>query len=182
MHLEHLCSPPLTLSSRPMSSPCWRSQSWVWCHNSGAEWQEHPCPAGHMEMTAFLGFKCALSAHVELLVHQHPQVFLLRVCDVEILEPACVCTWDALALKQDLALGFVGPRDVHPDPPPSLPRSLRMASLPSRVTCTTQLGVMDTHHGLREGRDRELSKESISERKWSSGNQPREQIKFFIRL
>lgn len=55
----------------------------------------------------------------------------------------------ALALKQDLALGFVGLQDVPPDP----------ALEP-----------------------RELRKENISERKWSSGNHSMEQIKFFISL
>lgn len=112
---------------------------WVGCHNSGVEGQKYPCAAGHIGYTqetfAFLGCKCTLSAPVELLVHQYPQVLLLRASTFS--EP------------------WVGPCWSYPSPHPSLPRSLRMASLPCSVNYTIQIGAICTHHGLRKGQQAE---------------------------
>lgn len=57
-----------------------------------------------------------------------------------------------LLLSQNLELGLV---EVHPSPHPSLPRSLRMASLPCSVNYTIQIGAICTHHGLRKGQQAE---------------------------
>jgi len=57
----------------------------VGSHESGVKGQNPlPRPAGHasrdaaQDMVGFLGCKRALPARVELLIHQYPQVLLLR--------------------------------------------------------------------------------------------------------
>ena len=57
----------------------------VGSHESGVKGQNPlPRPAGHVSLDAaqdtagFLGCKCTLPAHVEILIHQQPQAVLLR--------------------------------------------------------------------------------------------------------
>jgi len=83
-------------------------------HESRVEGQNQlPQPAGHtsldaaQDMVGFLGCKRTLLAHVELLIHQNPQVLLLRAA----LEPLSVqpvlMFGITLTHVQDLALGLV---------------------------------------------------------------------------
>lgn len=81
------------------------------------------------EMIAFLGCKSTLSAHVELLVYQHPQNLLLRVSSISS-QPMFVLGI-ALTLVQNIALALLssmrftqahipvcpGPSGWHPFPP-----------------------------------------------------------------
>ena len=74
--------------NRSMSALCWGLQSWTQdsqggSHQSGAEGQNPlPLPAGHAAGDAaqgtvgLLGCQHTLPGHVQLFIHQHPQVLL----------------------------------------------------------------------------------------------------------
>jgi len=96
----------------------------VGSHQSGIEGQNHlPRPAAHasldaaQDMVGLLDCECTLPGHAELLVNQLPQVLLLRTA----LNPFCTqpvfVFGIALTHVQDLALGLVGPHEVHTGPP-----------------------------------------------------------------
>ncbi|KAK4815928.1 hypothetical protein QYF61_010185, partial [Mycteria americana] len=95
----------------------------VGSHQSRVEGQNHiPRPAGHnsfeaaQDVVGFLGSECTLSAHVQLFIHQYPQLLLCRTAlnpfvPQPVLIPGVVPT-----LVQDAALGLVEPHEVHMGP------------------------------------------------------------------
>jgi len=119
-------------------------------HQSRAEQQNHlPRPAGHVAFDAaqdkvgFLGCECTLVAHVQLFIHQYPQVLLSRVgLDPFIPQPVLI-VGVVLTQVQDLALGLVEPHEVHTGPLLKLVQ-VPLDGIPSFwcVNCTTQLGVI----------------------------------------
>ncbi|KAK4810853.1 LOW QUALITY PROTEIN: hypothetical protein QYF61_008825 [Mycteria americana] len=120
----------------------------VGSHQRGVEGQNHlPRPAGHASLYAaqdtvgFLGCERTLPAHVQLFIHQCPQVLLLRaalnhIIPQPVLKPR-------IAPTQDPALGLVEPHEVHTGPLLQLAQ-VPLDDIPSfwRVNCTTQLGVI----------------------------------------
>ncbi|PKU42935.1 hypothetical protein llap_6755 [Limosa lapponica baueri] len=94
-------------------------------------------------MVGFLGCKCTLLGHVELLINQHPKVLLLRVyLNPFILQPVLILRV-ALTHFQDLAFGLVVPHAVCTGP------LLQLVQVPldailslGYVNCTTQLGII----------------------------------------
>ena len=67
-------------------------------------------------MVGFVGCRCTLLAHVELLITQHPQVLLLRaVLNSFFTQPGFVLGI-ALAQVQDLAYGLIELHEVHTGP------------------------------------------------------------------
>ncbi|KAK4831239.1 LOW QUALITY PROTEIN: hypothetical protein QYF61_016471 [Mycteria americana] len=88
-----------------------------------------------------LDCECTLLAHVQLFVHQYPQVLFHRaalnhIFSQPVLEPR-------IAPTQDPALGFVEPHEVHTGPLLQLVQ-VPLDGIPSfwHVSCTTQLGVI----------------------------------------
>ena len=80
-------------------------------------------PAGHaaldaaQDMVGFLGCQRTSPAGVELLIHHHPQVLLLRAALEPLSAQAVLVFWFALTHVQELALGLVESREVHTGPP-----------------------------------------------------------------
>ena len=78
-----------------------------------------PCPAGHAAVDAtqgtggFLGCQRTLPAHVELLIHQYPQVLLLRAALEPLSAQPVLVFGITLTHVQDLALGLVELHAVH---------------------------------------------------------------------
>ncbi|KAK4831309.1 hypothetical protein QYF61_016798 [Mycteria americana] len=119
-------------------------------HQSGAEGQNPlPRPAGHAALDAaqdtvgFLGCECTLSAHVQLFIHQYPQVLLRRAALHPFIPQPVLIPGVALTQGQDPALGLVEPHEVHVGP------LLKLVQVPldgilslRRVSCTTQLGAI----------------------------------------
>ncbi|KAK4819146.1 hypothetical protein QYF61_025826 [Mycteria americana] len=95
------------------------------------------------DTVVFLGYKCTLTAHVELLINQYPQVLLLRAA----LNPFSAQPVFVLGIApthvQDLALGLVELHEVRTGPPLK-PVKVPLDGIPSlqHVNCTTQLGVI----------------------------------------
>jgi len=101
-----------------MSCLCWRLQRWTQdsrsgSHESGVKGQNPlPRPAGHtspdaaQDTVGFQGCKHTLPAHVELLVHQYPQVLLRAALKSLSAQPVLVFGI-ALTHVQDLALGLI---------------------------------------------------------------------------
>jgi len=95
----------------------------VGSHKSGVKGQNPlPQPAGHASVDAaqdtvcFLGCKCTLPAHGELLIHPYPQV-LLRSAALEPLSTEPVLVFGITPTHvQDLALGLVELHEVHAGP------------------------------------------------------------------
>jgi len=77
-----------------------------------------PCPAGHatfdaaQDVVGFLGCKCTLSDHVELLINEHTQVLLLRAALNPFSAQSVFVLGIAPTLVQDLALGLVKLHEV----------------------------------------------------------------------
>ncbi|KAK4819472.1 LOW QUALITY PROTEIN: hypothetical protein QYF61_004698 [Mycteria americana] len=117
-------------------------------HQSRVEGQNHlPRPAGHAAFDAaqdtvgLLGCKRTSLAHVQLFVHQYPQVLSCRAAlDHIIPQPLLI---PGVALTQNPALGLVEPHEVHTGPLLQLVQ-VPLDDIPSfwRVNCTTQLGVI----------------------------------------
>ncbi|KAK4812272.1 LOW QUALITY PROTEIN: hypothetical protein QYF61_012947, partial [Mycteria americana] len=117
-------------------------------HQSRAERQNRlPRPAAHAAFDAaqdtvgLLGCERTLSAHVQLFVHQYPEVLFCRAAlDHIIRQPVLI---PGLAPTQDPALGLVEPHEVHTAPLLQLVQ-VSVDDIPSfwRVNCTTQLGVI----------------------------------------
>ena len=86
----------------------------VGSHKSGVKGQNHlPWPAGHASLDAaqdtvyFLGCMSTLLAHVELLLHQYPQVLLLRAALQPLSAQPVLVFGVALTNVQDPAFGLV---------------------------------------------------------------------------
>ncbi|KAK4820500.1 hypothetical protein QYF61_000079, partial [Mycteria americana] len=93
-------------------------------------------------MVEFLGCECTLSAHVQLFIHQYPQVLLCRAALNSFIPEPILILGVAPTRVQDLALGLVEPHEVHMGP------LLKLVQVPlngiSSLRCvnrTTQLGV-----------------------------------------
>jgi len=72
------------------------------------------------DTVGFLGCECTLSAHVQLFIHQYPQV-LLRRAAVNPFTPQLVLILGFVPTPvQDPALGLVEPAEVHMGPHPEL--------------------------------------------------------------
>jgi len=127
----------------------------VGSHQSGGEGQDHlSCPAGHaafdavQDMVGFLGCKCTLTDHVELLIVKHPQVLLLRAAFSPFIPQLVLVPGLAPTHVQDLALGVVEPHEVHMAHFLSLSRSCWIVSSPSGVL-TSPLSVVSSANLLR---------------------------------
>jgi len=81
-----------------------------------------PLPCAHAAGDAaqgtvgLLGCQCTLPGHVEFLVNQHPQVLLLRAALNPFSAQPVFVLGIASTQVQDLALGLVGPHEVHMRP------------------------------------------------------------------
>jgi len=88
--LDHVCGPPLDALQQVYGSPVLRTPHLdtllqVRPHQSRVEGQDHLSPpAGHASFNVaqytvgFLGCKATLLAHVQLPIHQYPQVIFSR--------------------------------------------------------------------------------------------------------
>ncbi|KAK4827563.1 hypothetical protein QYF61_019187 [Mycteria americana] len=151
----HLHGPPLDLLQQlhvllMLRPPELHAVLQMGSHKSGVEGQNHlPQPAGHASFDAaqdtvgFLGCKCTLPGHVELLINQHPHVLLLRAALNPFSAQPVFVLGIALTHVQDLALGFVELHEVHTGPPLK-PVRVPLDGIPplQHVDCTTQLGVV----------------------------------------
>ena len=95
------------------------------------------------DTVGILGCKRTFVTHVELVFHQYPQVLLCRDALNPFIPQPILTQGVAPACVQDLALGLVGPHEVHKCP------LLELVQVPldgilslRRVDCTTQLGVI----------------------------------------
>ncbi|PKU41108.1 hypothetical protein llap_8578 [Limosa lapponica baueri] len=113
-------------------------------HESREEEKNHLSrPAGHasfdagQDVVGFLGCQCTLLAHVEVLIHQHPQVLLLRAA----LQPFSAQPVFVPGIA--IVLGFVELHEVSMGPPLK-PVQVPLDGIPSlmRVNHATQLGVI----------------------------------------
>ena len=68
-------------------------------------------------MIVLLGCKCTLSAHVQLFIHQYPQVLLGRTGLNPFIPQPVLIVGFAPTQMQDLALGIVELHEVHTGPP-----------------------------------------------------------------
>ncbi|KAK4810053.1 hypothetical protein QYF61_005116 [Mycteria americana] len=95
------------------------------------------------DMVGFLGCKRTLPAHVQLFIHQYPQVPLHRVALDHIIPQPVLVSGVALTQVQELALGLVEPHEVHMGPLLKLVQVSLGGILSLRhVNHTTQLGVV----------------------------------------
>ncbi|KAJ7419258.1 microtubule associated tumor suppressor candidate 2 [Pitangus sulphuratus] len=107
-----------------------------------------PRPAGHVssdaayDMIGFLGLKHSLLAHVQPLIHQYPQVFLLRAALNPFIPQPVLIPGAAPIQVQHLALGLIEPHDFLMDPLLK-PVKVPLDGIPSLrcINCITQLGV-----------------------------------------
>jgi len=76
-----------------------------------------------------------LLAHVQLFIHQYPQVLGRVALNPFFLQPVLLLRV-APTHVQDLALGLIEPCEVHTGPPLQLVQVLWKASLPSDVLTT----------------------------------------------
>ena len=94
-------------------------------------------------LAGLLGYQCTLWAHVQLIIHQYPQVLLVRVALHPFIPQPVLISGVALTQMQDLALDLVERPEVHPGPP------FQLVQVPLddvlsfwHVSCTTHLGVI----------------------------------------
>ncbi|KAK4828118.1 hypothetical protein QYF61_023916 [Mycteria americana] len=122
----------------------------VGSHQSGVEGQNHlPQPAGHASFDAaqdtvgLLGCESTLLAHIQLFIHQYPQVLLHRDALKPFISQPVLILGVALTQVQDLALGLVEPHEVHMGPLFKLVQ-VPLDGIPSlgHVNHTIQLGVV----------------------------------------
>jgi len=94
-------------------------------------------------MVGLLGCECTLLGHVQLFIHQYPQVLLLRAALNPLIPQLVLIVGVASTQMQDLALGLVEPHEVHTGPFLELVQ-VPLDAIPSFscVSCTTQLGVV----------------------------------------
>ncbi|KAK4824658.1 hypothetical protein QYF61_017031 [Mycteria americana] len=152
---DHFCGPPLDPLQQlhvllVLRAPELDAVLQVGSQQSRVEGQNHlPRPAGHASFDAaqdtvgLLGCKRTLSAHVQLFIHQYPQVLFRRAALDHIIPQPVLKLRIALTQVQDLALGLVEPQEVHTGPLLQLVQ-VCLDGIPSfyRVNCTTQLGVI----------------------------------------
>ncbi|KAK4810846.1 hypothetical protein QYF61_008818 [Mycteria americana] len=152
---DRFCGPPLDPCQQVHVFPVLRTPELdaglqVGSHQRGVEGQNHlPRPAGHASFDAaqdtvgFLGCERTLPAHVQLFIHQYPQVLLLRAALNPFIPQPVLVPGVALTQVQDLALGKVEPHEVHMGPLLELVQ-VPLNGIPSfwRVNSTTQLGVI----------------------------------------
>ncbi|PKU35584.1 nipped-bhypothetical protein [Limosa lapponica baueri] len=128
----------------------------VGSHQCGVEGQNHlPLPAGHASSDAAqdavrsLGCKWTLPAHVQLFIHQYPEVLLIRAALNPFIPQPVLILGIAPTQAQDPILGLVEPHEVHMAPLLKLVQ-VPLDGIPSlrHVNHTTQLGV---NHKLAEG-------------------------------
>ncbi|KAK4806919.1 LOW QUALITY PROTEIN: hypothetical protein QYF61_012640 [Mycteria americana] len=91
-------------------------------------------------MTGFLGCKRTLPAHVQIFIHQYPQVLLCRAALNPFIPQSVLILGIALTQVQDLVLGLVELHEVHMGPLLK-PVKIPLDGSPS-LYCTTQLGVI----------------------------------------
>ncbi|KAK4831476.1 hypothetical protein QYF61_017724 [Mycteria americana] len=125
---DHLCGLPLDSLQQVhvlfmLGAPELDAVLQVESHQSGAEGQNHLCrPAGHASFYAaqdtvgLLGCERTLSAHIELLINQQPQVLLLRAAFSPFFSQPVFVLGIALTHVQDLALGLVELHEGHMGP------------------------------------------------------------------
>ncbi|KAK4818706.1 hypothetical protein QYF61_017927 [Mycteria americana] len=94
-------------------------------------------------MVGLLGCERTLLAHVQLFIHQYPQVLLRRAALDHIIPQPVLKPRIAPTQVQDPALGLVEPHEVHTGPLLQLIQ-VSLDDIPSfwHVNCTTQLGVI----------------------------------------
>ncbi|KAK4823325.1 LOW QUALITY PROTEIN: hypothetical protein QYF61_000927 [Mycteria americana] len=157
--LDHFCGPPLDLLQQlhvllVLRAPELDTVLQVRSHQSRAEAQNHlPRPAGHTSFDAaqdtvgLLGCERTLRTHVQLFIHQYPQVLFRRaalnhIIPQPVLKPRITPTQVTLHLASLNLMRFT---QAHFS---SLSKSLWMTSHPSGVStattqlATTQLGVI----------------------------------------
>ncbi|KAK4805635.1 hypothetical protein QYF61_009861 [Mycteria americana] len=155
---DHFCGPPLDLLQEVHVFPVLRTLELdtvlqVGSHQSRAEGQNQlPHPAGHASFDAahqkkdtvgFLGCEHTLPAHVQLFIHQYPQVLLHRAALKQFIPQPVLILGVALTQVQDLALGLVEPHEVHMGPLLELVHvPLDGISSLRSVSCTTPFGVI----------------------------------------
>jgi len=104
------------------------------------------------DISGLLVCERTLLAHVQLFIHQYPQVLLGRApLNPFIPQPLLIGSGVALIQVQDLALGLVEPHEVHTGPLfhfSSLSRSLWMTSHPSGVS-TAPLSLVSSANLLK---------------------------------
>ncbi|KAK4830027.1 LOW QUALITY PROTEIN: hypothetical protein QYF61_008365 [Mycteria americana] len=130
---DHFCDPPLDLLQQVHVFPVLRAPELDAVLQMGSHQTQ--------DTVGFLGCKCTLLAHVQLFIHQYPQVLLRRAAlNPFIPQPVLIPT---VAPTQDPALSLVEPHEVHTGPlldlvqvPPDGIPSLK------HVNRTTQLGVV----------------------------------------
>ncbi|KAK4826191.1 hypothetical protein QYF61_006135 [Mycteria americana] len=122
----------------------------VGSQHSRVEGQNHlPQPTGHasldaaQDMAGFLGCERTLPAHVQLFIHQYPQVLLHRAALNPFIPQPVLILGVAPTQVQDLELGLLEPHEVHMGPLLELVQ-VPLDGIPSlrRVNCTSQLGVI----------------------------------------
>ncbi|KAK4830254.1 hypothetical protein QYF61_009321 [Mycteria americana] len=152
---DHFRGPPLDLLQQVHVFPVLRAPELdavlqVGSYQSRVEGQNHlPQPAGHTSFDAaqdtvgLLGCKRTLLAHVQLFIHQYPQVLLCKADLNPFIPQPVLISEVALTQLQDPALGLAEPHEVHMGPLLQLVQ-VPLDGIPSlrRVTCTTQLGVI----------------------------------------
>lgn len=67
-------------------------------------------------MVGYPGCKGSLLTHVQLPIHQHPQVFFCRAAFNPFISQLVLVMGIASTQVQDLAFGFVEPHEVHLGP------------------------------------------------------------------
>ncbi|KAK4832392.1 hypothetical protein QYF61_022247 [Mycteria americana] len=151
---DHFCGPPLDPLQQVrvllmLGAPELNAVLQAGSHESGVEGQNHlPQPAGHachavQDMICLPGCERTLSAHVQLFIHQYPQVFLHRAALNPFIPQPVFVLGIAPTHVQDLALGLLEPHEVHMCPPLQLVQ-VPLGGIPSfqLVDCTTQLDVI----------------------------------------
>ncbi|KAK4818851.1 LOW QUALITY PROTEIN: hypothetical protein QYF61_020070 [Mycteria americana] len=150
---DHFCGPPLDPLQQlhvllVLRAPELDAVLQVRSHQSRVEGQNHlPRPAGHASFDAaqdtvgLLGCERTLLAHVQLFVHQYPQVLFRRAALAHIIPQPVLKL--RIAPTQDPALGLIEVHKVHTGP------LLQLVQVPLddissfwSVNCTTQLGVI----------------------------------------
>ncbi|KAK4815585.1 hypothetical protein QYF61_004800 [Mycteria americana] len=148
---DHFCGPPLDPLQQVHVFPVLRAPELdavlqVGSHQSGGEGQNHlPRPAGHTSFDAaqdtvgFLGCEHTLLDHVQLFIHQYPQVLLCRA----VLNPFIQACIDTGGCPDPGVLGLVEPPEVHMGLLLKLVQ-VPLSGIPSLrcVNHTTQLGVI----------------------------------------
>ncbi|KAK4829379.1 hypothetical protein QYF61_003719, partial [Mycteria americana] len=177
---DNFCGPPLDSLQQVhvfpvQGTPELDAVLQVGSHQSRVEGQNHlPQPAGLASFDAaqdtvdFLGCKRTLLGHVELLINQRPQVFLLRAALNPFTAQPVFVLGIAPTHVQDLALGLAELHEVHTGPPLK-PVKVPLDGIPplQHVNRTTQLGVVGKRaegalsHGTLQSRSLKRPKSAL---------------------